>query len=471
MKFFSKKLMLLLLAALAGVPGMAQDAASGPLTLEECIEYALQHNANVKNERLNTAIAKTQVGETTAQGLPQINASGELNHNLEIPVSFLPGSLAGMPDVPFVPVPFGVPWQSNASISASQLIFDGSYFVGLQAAKVYRDLAEKGVRRAEIDVAEGVSLAYFGAIVAEERLTLLQSNLQRLDSLHRETQAMYQNGFAEAIDVQRIRVNLNNVRTQHENVKRSHAVNLNALKFQMGMRLDRDIQLAQGIGDFTLEDSLLTEDDFQYENRIEYQQLGVNRELSRLDLKNNRAQYLPTISAFGNLGWNAGKPEFRGLFEPTEDIRMPSQDPDGPVTTVPASTWNRFMVVGLSVNVPIFDGLLKANRIRRSRLELEQVENQFANLENSIDFEINQAYTNMQNSRESLASQQENMELAQEVFRVTRIKYQQGVGSNLEVIEAENAFKEAETNYFNALYEALVAKVSYQKATGTLYQK
>jgi outer membrane protein len=464
MKLFSKKLILLWLVALTGVPGMAQDSATGSFTLEECIDYALQHNANVKNERLNMAISKTQVGEIMAQGLPQINANGELNHNLEIPVSFLPGLMFQRPDVDFVPVPFGVPWQANANISASQMIFDGSYFVGLQAAKVYRELAEKDTRRTEIEVAEGVSLAYFGALVAEERLALLQNNLQRLDSLHRETQAMYQNGFAEAIDLQRVRVNLNNVRTQYNNVQRSLQVNLNALKFQMGMRLDRDIQLEQGIEDFVLQESPMEQNDFEYENRVEYQQLQVNRNLSRFNLKNNKIQYLPTLSAVANLGWNAGKPQFNELFEPTEDIPMD----DG---VMRARTWNRFMVVGLRVNVPIFDGLLKANRIRRNKLELEQIENQFVNLENSIDFEINQTYINLQNSLESLAAQQENMELAREVFRVSKIKYQQGVGSNLEVIEAENAFKEAETNYFNALYEALVARTSYRKATGTLYQK
>lgn len=470
MKLFYKQLMLLMLTALAAVPAIAQDAVSEAYTLEECIEFAIQHNANVKNERINRNIAKAQIGETRAQGLPQISGAADLTNNIEIPVSFLPGALAGMPEVDYVPVAFGVPWQSTASVSVNQMIFNGSYFVGLQAAKVYKDLAEKGERRAEIDVAEGVSLAYFGAIVAEERLALLKNNLQRLDTLHRETQAMYQNGFAEAIDVQRVQVNLNNVRTQHDNVKRSLEVNKNALKFQMGMRLDREIDLAQNITDFNLQEEIDERNDFQYDERIEYQQLQVNRELSRLDIKNNRVQYYPSLNAFANVGWNAGRPQLGQLFEATEDFPRTDQN-TGETTMVNASTWNRYAAVGVRLNVPIFDGLLKANRIRRTKLALEQVENQIQYLENSIDLEINQTEISLRNSLQSLAAQEENMELAQEVFRVTKIKYQQGVGSNLEVIEAENAFKEAETNYFNALYEALVARISYQKATGTLYQK
>lgn len=479
MKSFSKKLILLLLTTLTAVSGSAQETVSGPLSLQECIDYALQHNASVKNERVNIAISKAQIGETMAEGLPQISASGGITNNIKIPVTFMDASnfRDDLPKGTFMPVEFGVPWQGSASVNASQLIFDGSYFVGLQAAKVYKQLAEKGVRRAEIDVVEGVSLAYFGALVAEERLALLQNNLQRLDSLHHETQAMYQNGFAEAIDVQRVRVNLNNVRTQYDNVSRSLAVNLNALKFQMGMRIDREISLAEGIADFnltgTLDERAETaggKADFGYSNRIEYQQLQVNKELSRLNIKNNKIQYLPTLSAFANVGYNAGKPNFGGLFEETPDIHMTDPETQQP-TILNASTWNPYVTVGLNLNIPVFDGLLKANRIRRTKLELEQVENQILNLENSIDMEINQSYTNLQNSIASLAAQQENRELAQEVFRVTKIKFQQGVGSNLEVIEAENAFKEAETNYFNALYEALVAKTSYQKATGTLYKK
>ncbi len=469
MKSLIKKVFLLLLPGLHLAGGAFAQQQQESFTLEECIEYAIQNNVNVKNEALNRQIAQAQVGETLSQGLPQISASGEFTYNVAVPTSFIPARFQDptAPEDLYFPVRFGIPYQANGSVRLTQLLFDGSYFVGLQAAKVYKSLAEKGQKRAEIDVAEGVSLAYYGALVAEARSNLLNANIQRLDSLYRETKAMNEQGFAEIIDVQRVKVNLNNVRTEFDNVQRSLGINLSMLKFQMGVPQSTPITLTQSIDDFSLSEDYTNPDNFSYAQRIEYQQLQVNEELASLEIRNNQAQYLPRLSAFANFGYNAGRAEFKGLFRETPDIV--NRNPDtGETTIIDANTWNEFASVGLNLTVPIFDGMLKANRIKRGRLERQQVQNQLVNLGNSIDLEIERARVEMQNSIQSLASQRENMELAQEVYRVSKIKYQEGVGSNLEVIEAENAFKTAETNYFNSLYNALVARVSYRKATGSL---
>jgi outer membrane protein len=466
MKPFSKKMFLLpAFLWLALLPLKAQDQLNQPFTLEECISYAVENNVRVKNERLNQGIAKAQVGEIFAQGLPQINASGNLTYNIQRQTNFLPGALAGQSG--FIPVQFGTPYQSNASLSASQLIFNGSYFVGLRASKVFKELANKGVVKARIDVAEAVALAYYGVLVSEERLVLLQANLGRLDSLYRETQAMNEQGFAEAIDVQRLKVNLNNLETEYQNVQRSLAINLNALKFQMGLPLDQPIEIAERIQDFENLGQMEVSA-FEYSDRIEYQQLNINRELTELDVKKTRSEYLPNLSAFFNYGYNAGRESFGDLFEPT--ILQETDEQGNVINERAVDTWNGFSSVGLNLNIPIFDGLLKANTIRRKKLLTQQVENQIQNLESAIELEAEQARITLVNSLQSLENQQENRKLAEEVFRVAKIKYQEGVGSNLEVVEAENALKSAETNYFISLYDALVARVAYQKATGALLQ-
>lgn len=471
MKPFSKPLLLLLLAWIAGTAVQAQEQApvKRVFTLQEAITYAVENNVTAKNERLGEGIAAAQVKETLAQGLPQINGSGNLTYNIKVPTSFLPLS-AFDPEAPkdaYRPVQFGIPYQSTVSVNATQLIFSGAYFVGLQASKVFKELAERNTHKVAIDVAEGVALAYYGALVAEERLELLQANLQRLDTLYRETKAMNENGFVEAIDVQRIKVNLNNLRTEYENVQRSFSINIAALKFQMGIPLNQEIEISESIEDFRV-DNLTPASFNEYQRRIEYQQLQTTRKLAGLDIKQSRMQYLPTISAFGNIGYNAGKPELNQLFKETPDFFV---DVDKESVLVEAHTWNQFAAVGLNLNIPIFDGFLKANTIRRKKLIAEQVENQIRNLESAIDLEVEQARINLQNSLQSLEIQQENKELAEEVFRVAKIKYQEGVGSNLEVIEAENSLKTADTNYYQALYNTLVARVAYDKATGTLYQK
>ncbi|WP_224999234.1 TolC family protein [Cesiribacter sp. SM1] len=466
MKPFSKPLLLLLAVLMAGTAVHAQQAPKRVYNLQEAIAHALENNASVKNERINEGIATAQVKETVAEGLPQINVAGNLTYNIQRQVSFLPGDFIGQPGT-FVPVAFGTPYTSNAGATLSQLIFNGSYFVGLQASKVYKELAAKNLEKAKIEVAEAVALAYYGALVSEERLELLAVNMGRLDTLYRETKAMNENGFAEAIDVQRVQVNLNNLRTEYQNVERSMAINLNVLKFQMGIPVDQEIELAENISDYKLEDIAFAED-VPYSQRIEYQQLNINRELARLDIKNTRMQYLPNLSVFANAGYTAGRTTFGEFFEPTV---LRSENENGEVIEQVVDTWNPYAAVGLNLNIPVFDGFLKANTIRRKKLIADQVDIQIQNLENSINLEIEQAQVNLRNSLQSLETQQENIELAQEVFRVSSIKYQEGIGSNLEVIEAENALKTAETNYYQALYNALVARVAYNKATGTLLQK
>ncbi len=464
MRVFSKPLLLLAAVLISASALQAQDQAKRVFTLQEAIAHAVENNVNVKNELINESIATAQVKETVAQGLPQINVDGNLTYNIQRQTNFLPGEFAGQPGT-FLPVQFGTPYASSASASLSQLIFNGSYFVGLRAAKVYKDLSVKGIQKAKIDVAEAVALAYYGALVANERLTLLSANLSRLDTLYRETRAMNENGFVEAIDVQRLQVNLNNLQTEYDNVKRSMDINLSMLKFQMGIPIGQEIELAENIRDLNIENQL-PEDKIEYRRRIEYEQLQINRELADLDIRNTRMQYYPNLSAFANVGYNAGRATFGQLFEPTI---LETVDENGDVTArQEVDTWNRFAAVGLNLNIPVFDGFLKTNTIRRKKLIAEQVDNQINNLENAIDLEIEQSRINLQNSIQSLETQQENMELAEEVFRVTKIKYQQGVGSNLEVVEAENALKTAETNYYQALYNALVARVGYDKSTGTL---
>lgn len=466
MKIFSNTLLAFFVLILLSISVEAQEKEPRVFTLEEAVRHAIDHNVGVKNQRLEVGISKAQVGETLARGLPQINVNGNLTVNIERQTNFLPGAFMGQEG--FIPVQFGTPFSSATSASLSQLIFDGSYFVGLQASKVFKELAETNVQAAKIDVAEGVALAYYGALVAEERLELLAANLQRLDTLYTETKIMNENGFVEAIDVQRIKVNLNNLRTEYQNVQRSLGLNLSMLKFQMGIPVEAEIEIAERLDDFdALELALI--DEFSFKDRAEYQQLKINKELSLLDIKNTKMQYLPKLSAFANLGYNAGRETFGELFEPTV---LRTTDGEGNVTSERVvDTWNRYSAVGLNLEVPIFDGLLKSNTIRRKKLIAEQVENQIQNLENAINLEIEQAQITLENNLQLLATQQENRELAEEVFRISKIKYQEGVGSNLEVLEAENALKSAETNYYQALYEALVARVAYKKATGTLYQE
>ena len=438
------------LFALLPVVGQAQTEAE-VFSLTDCIEFAFQNSLGVKNAALDMESAEAKVGETLADGLPQVNGVIDYSNYFKIPNQFLPSIIFDptAPEDSFTPVPFAQKYNASATINLSQMVFDGSYFVGLKAARTFRELSNRDHIKSKVDVVEMVTKAYYTVLVSQEGLDLADNTYNRLDSLLRETTIMYENGFAEKIDVNRITVQFNNIKVQQAQSSESLKLSYLLLKYQMGMALTQPLKLQETIEDvkWQLEDYNLVK--FDYSNRIEFGQLETNRDLAQLDLKNNQVKYLPSLDFIANLG----------------SITATNQ---GDQLTDFNDRWFGSGLFGFTFNLPIFDGLRKSHIIQQNRTRLAQIDNQFLDLKNGIDLEIQQASSNLEIGILNLKVQEENMALAEEVFRVTKIKYQEGIGSNLEVVEADSDFKEAETNYFNSLYDALIAKVEMEKALGTL---
>ena len=420
--------------------------------LDECIQYALEHNENIKNTNLSMVSAKARVGETLADGLPQIDGAIDLSHNFEIPSTILPAEALdpNTTEEGSVAVQFSTAYVGDANISLRQMIFDGSYFVGLQAAKTYQELSRKDHIKSQIDVIEAVKKAYYSVLVTNEQMDLVRKNYARTDSLLNETRLMYENGFAEKIDVSRIKVEFNNLTVEKDNIEQTMAISYILLKFQMGMPTGEELLLKDNIENVEFE--VLKEEigtGFRMEDRIEYAQLQTNKALVELDIKNNNVQYLPKLDLYGSLGANTGTEEASELF----DV---------------GNNWFSYGIVGVNMSVPIFDGFRKGKRIQQKKIERDQIDNQFDLLENQINVEIEESKANYKKSVENMSAQKENMTLAEEIYTVTKIKYQEGIGSNLEVIEADTSYKQAQTNYYGALYDALVAKIELEKAYGKL---
>lgn len=421
-------------------------------TLNECLEYGFGNHALVQNAHLDREKAVALIGETRADGLPQIDGGIEYSNYFNIQEAFLPKIIFD-PNAPldeFLPVPFSQKYNSMANLTASQMIFDGSYFVGIKAARTFKELTEKDYLKSRQDAAELITKAYYTVLVTHVALDLIDSNYERLDTLLTETSLMYENGFAEKIDVNRIQVEFNNTKTQLSTAQRSLEQAYNLLKFQMGMPLSQDLQLSESIEDITFEALEHDLSDFNYRDRVEVGQLEVSRTLAELELKNNKAKYLPSIDAFATLGANTASKNRSDLTNFDE-------------------LWLDYGFFGLRLNMPIFDGLRKSYLVQQNRIQLVQMDNEMRYLKHSIDLEQEQASRDFASSLENLRTQEQNMKLAQEVFEVTSIKYQEGIGSNLEVVDAETSFKDAQSNYFNALYDVLIAKVDMEKALGILH--
>ncbi len=439
--------LLLLLFSLLGFTVKAQQG----YTLQQAIEYALLNNESVLNAELTKKDADAQVLETRADGLPQLDASFGYTNNTQIPVNIVPANVFD-PTAPADAVQairFGVQHQGSLGVTASQMIWDGSFFIGLKAAKTLRDLVDRDKVKAEVDVVGIVTKAYYLVLVNESRIALIDANYANLESTLNETRALYENGFAEKIDVSRLQVQLNNLVAEKAGVLSAVSGSLNILKLSMGMPVSQSITLTDPLEsiDFTYDQNEIN--NFSIQNRIEIQQMNFNKRLAELDLKNVKSGYIPKVKFNAAWGRNNGNDSFSNLW---------------------SNEWFTNSNIGINVSIPVFDGFRKKYTIQRKKIQLQTLDNNYKLLANNINFEVIDAKNSLDVNLQKLTVQQANIDLAREVRDITTEKYREGVGSNLEVLNAEKDYKEAETNYLEALYNAVISKVDLDLALGKLHQ-
>ena len=423
---------------------------SQKLSLSECIDLAIENNENLKNSILEEKISKALSNEYLSIGFPQINFDGGIKYNHEVPKSLLDISrfMPGVPEGTEQEVQFGQAYDGRVDLFVNQMIFNGSYFVGLSAAKELVKLSEKMTERNVIDIHESVSKAYYTTLNTKSRVALVDSNIDRLDALLKQTKSLYENGFVEKLDLDRIQVSFNNLKSEKIKADRLYDLSLAVLKFQIGLSVDKKIELIEEFNEELVTAFTFDLDEFDYSKRIEYSILQTDKNLKFYELKNNRSQYLPQVYANYNYGYNTSASQSNIFFE--------------------SDRWKKFGTFGLQVIVPIFDGFLKRSRINQSKFKIEQVENQMLFLERSINLQINQSLAAYQNSKESLKIASENLVLAQDVYFASEKKYAQGVGSNLELIDSNNSLKIAQNQYYNSLYESIISIIDIKKTLGIL---
>jgi outer membrane protein TolC len=436
------------------------------LTARQAVEYAMQNNPTIKNAVIETEISKAKVMETTAAGLPQISGSLSVLHYPQVSndptkpntQKFVLENQRGTPfydtsGTDGSPIAFGLQLANSltGTLTATQLIFNGSYLVGLQASKTYKELTVKQLKQAKITLAEQVMKTYYLILVNQEKTRLLDLNLLRLDSTFKETQVLFKNGFVEKIDLDRIEVALNNLRSEKQKTTRLLVLATNGLKFQMGMPVKDSIELSENLNQVNPESILPADPTIDYSKRIEYSTLQTQKQLAALSLKNIKAGYLPSLVGLATLGVNSAASKFGNLSNFSEKNR-----------------YAPYGYIGLSLSVPVFDGFQKKYQAQQARFNINKLNNGFKQLENAIDLELNQANINLANANTSLEIQKRNLKLAEEVVRVSKVKYRQGVGSNLEVTNSESSLKESQSNYYSALYDFIISKIDLDKAQGIL---
>lgn len=416
-------------------------------SLQQALDYAEQHNVQVKNALLNILIQQQTNREFTGSAYPQINASGSLVYNAKLPVSLVPAEFIGGQPGQFIKLAFGVNWGATGGISLSQLVFDGQVFVGLQARQTLMRFQEKEAEITEETIRTNVYKIYYQLVAAKTQIELLYANISLLNKLQHDTRVMKENGFAEKLDLDKLSVQLANLHTEKTNVFNQISNGYLGLKVLMGIPVRDSLILTDSISDEEIKTDILELEDFDYHQRKEFQYADLGISLAEYDVRRYKLSKLPTLRLNGYYNYNAQRQKFDFLKR---------------------GDWFDISAITLQLNVPLFTGFSTNARIAKAQLSLQQSLNQREALKISISGEIETARNNFNSAIATLDFQKKNMQLAETVFQQTKIKFEAGMGSNMEITQAHTDLKSAQTNYINALYSAIIARVDYKKATGKL---
>jgi Outer membrane protein len=418
-------------------------------TVKEAVDYALVNQYAVRNAKLDELRQLAVNKEVSGLALPQVSGTGTFQDNPIIQKQLIDASNFD-PSVPkgtLVAFSFGLKYNAVGNVDVNQVLFDPSVLVALQARKTLEDLARKGVKKSEIDVKTEVYKAYFNVLAADKAQKILEESVLRMEKTLNETKETYKNGLVEKLDVDRLVVQYNNLKSEVVRIRNVREVGIAALKFQMGMPMKQQLELADTLSTEALTAGIEDQQGFTYNSRIEYQLAEVQKKANEYNLKRYRLEGLPSLSAFGQGGVSRASNTFNYFQQ---------------------QLWYGYVSWGLNLKIPIFSGMQRRRKVDQAFIEVKRSDLMLENTRNAIDLEQTSSSTSLKNNITTLENQEENMALANEVYKTTNIKYKEGVGSSLEMITAETALLESQNNYFTALFNVIISRVDYLKAYGKL---
>ena len=399
----------------------------------------------VKNALLDILIQEQTNRDVTSIALPQINATGSVTDYINIPTTLIPGIITGQPPGTFSPVRFGTKWTAGAGISLSQIVFDGQVFIALKARDGTIDLQKTILGITEENIKANIYKVYYQLVASNTQIELLDVNIERLQKLSHDVTVMYQNGFSEKVDIDKLTVQISNLQTEKLKAQTRIRNGYTGLKLLMGMPVQDSLVLTDELTDDKIRDAVLESSQYNYKDRKEYKALDITNQLNGLNVRRYKLSQLPTFALIGNYSYQAQRNEFDFLGK---------------------GDWFPTSYVGLQMKVPIFNGFAIKARTQGAKLQLQKTLNQTESIKISIDKEVEDAKNNFATAIATMDFQKKNMVLAEHVYDQTRKKYEIGTGSATEINSAQLDLKTAQTNYITALYEAIIAKVDFLKATG-----
>ncbi|MEZ5104615.1 MAG: TolC family protein [Draconibacterium sp.] len=442
---------LVLLLAAFFIVSFKVNAQEGKVTfsLDEALQYATQHSYVLQNSKKDITIAEKKVWETISIGLPQVSGSANYNAFLNLPVTLLPGEFFGGEPGTYVPVKFGQDFSSDFGLSVNQLIFDGSYIIGVGSVQLYVNLSKQRYEKTAIDIREAVTQAYYLVLIGERYKAVMEDNLRNVEKTYRETKIMYENGFREEQDVEQIQLVLRNAESEVSKADREVKISKTVLKYTMGYNIETDIQLTDEIEKFLQPlEAKQNSSQFDFSNHIDYRLAASNFEVSEKLLGIEKVEYLPKLNGFYSYSKNAYGND-ANLFNSK-------------------TSWYPSSLVGLQMTLSIFNSGQKRSKVQQAKIEVEKAENDVLLTEQTLQKDYLTAVAQMESALETFDNDKENRELAERIRTKTKIKFDNGMSTSTELTQIENQYIDAYRALVNSTLQLLQADLKLKKATGSL---
>jgi len=461
-----KKIILACLYSCFCIATNAQDKTM-TLSLQDAINFALENSYNIKVAKNDIRSAKETVWETTAVGLPQINASLDYQNFLKQPVSLLPAAAFDnresivetvedffditrerSPDSPdgFIPVVFGTKQNINASVTLTQLLFDGSYLVGLQASKTFLKISEQANEKTALITREAVINAYGNVLVTENSISILEKNISILQKNYEDAKKIYENGFNEEEDVEQLEITLGNLKSQLNSVKRMKGIAYQMLNLSLGNKINTTLILTDSL-DGLVENNInleLISSEFNFSDHIDFKISENNREGNRLMVKLEQSKALPTLGAFVNYGNQAFSDSF-SFFNNDQQ-------------------WFGSSLLGVSLNIPIFSSLSRKSKTAQAKIALENADIRLEETKERLNLLAEKAKSEYQLSIENYSTAKRNTGLAERIEKKQRIKFFEGISSSFDLLQAQNQLYAQQQNYIQSMLDVISRKATLENA-------
>jgi len=437
---------LLLLIAIFTLPVSAQEEQKTSFSLTEAVAYAMQHAYEIEYANKDVETAEERVRETYAIGLPQINGYIDYQNNLKQPVSLIPAQFFGGNEGEFAEVTFGTKQNMNASIELKQLLFDGSYLIGLKGVKVFLTQGENAKQKTEFIVKKVITNAYTYVLLVEENVKILEKNKAVLESNLNQTLKIIENGFAEEQDAEQLQLTLSATINELNSTNRIKASAYKVLNLGLGLDIDIPITLTENLESLMLANLNLglTSIDFDITKHIDYQIADTNRESQELLMKYEKSKNLPSLSAFINYQAMANNEEFKFLANDQK--------------------WFGSSMLGVSLNVPIFSSFSRDAKTQQAKIELDKAERQLTETEQKLKVALQDAQNDYQFAIDSYNISKGNLNLAERIEKKENIKFFEGISTSFDLSNAQNQLYTKQQGYLQSILYLINSKVTLENA-------